>query len=172
MPQTNKCVCAQFYPFAGEFLIKDQDPPHSPCVVCSPCQWGFFSAQMSPFLLLSHPGFSNGWVGMAAEYKRVSHSGAQCGQTEVRKRSLIWEVDYGVITTLNEWSHSSIVSHSNYKQTPCVCACTRQSSVVRQIPITVFGSVIISAACCGVSPLMPLPFHTHFCYFRVGLLSC
>lgn len=61
---------------------------------------------------------------------------------------------------------------SNYQHAPSACVCTYRHSVLRQIPIAVFCPVIISAkdttACLGVSPLMPLPFHTPFYYFMGG----
>ncbi len=70
-------------------LNKDQDPPHWPCAFLRSTSIAIFSVQMSSFLLLSHPGFSNGRLGTAAEYKRVIHSEALCGLIEVVERSLI-----------------------------------------------------------------------------------
>lgn len=140
-------ICTQFVhlPLLVNFNLKITPHTHNRRVSSAVLSVVIISAQMSPFLFLNHPGFSNGWLGMAVEYKRVSPNGAWCGQTEVRQRSLIWEVDYGVIATFSEWSHSSTVCQSNYWHTPSVCVFTYQFSVWYNKSPSPCYPVIISA---------------------------
>lgn len=88
---------------------------------------------------------------------------AQRGRTKVTERSVIWEVDYWVIATLCHWSQSFILCRDNYQHRPCACALvqcceTNPHHRVYQVIISPKDTVHHS----GVSPLMPLPFRTHF----------
>lgn len=51
MLQTNKCVCAQFYPFSREFLIKDQDPLTRHVSFAVPVSGDFFRTDVSISLI-------------------------------------------------------------------------------------------------------------------------